>query len=61
MNWEAHRREDGSIDLVAVFTEINGVSPNVRVTAYLNMIQNLQPVKSRQTAAVAIAVAYYLA
>lgn len=60
MNWEAHRREDGSIDLVAAFAEINGVPPDARVAAYLNMIQNLQPVKSRQTAAVAIAAAYYL-
>jgi hypothetical protein len=58
MNWDQVRNEDGSINLLAAY-ELKYAPLTPMVSVYLNALMELQPIKSRQTAALAIATAYY--
>lgn len=58
MDWDRYRRDDYTIDLVKAFKVIYGDDKAInheRAQSYLGMVEQLQPVRSRQTAAVAIA------
>jgi hypothetical protein len=55
INWDDFRREDKSIDLVAAWSFMMGDGWNSKAVSFLERIESLQPVVSRQAAAVAIA------
>jgi len=61
MDWERHRRPDGSIDLYSAWQSLPGKAktPN-HVGRYLSLVEQLQPINSRQGAAIAIATAQAL-
>ena len=65
MNWDKHKSSDGSIDLVSVLEE--AIPFEVRCVAFsdaarhLQGIMAMQPIFSRQAAAVAIAQAVQIA
>ncbi len=71
MNFEKHKREDGTINLQDVFDDAFSLEEaedfmatprrleNART--FLADVQALQPIKSRQTAAVAVAFAKHIA
>lgn len=65
VDWSKHRRPNGSINLVAAFREgENGALPpaiRVRAEGLLELVENMQPIESRQVAAVAIATTIHLA
>jgi len=57
INWNKYRRPDGSIDLLHVWrNHVGGTSAdNELAQTYFEFIESLQPINSRQAAAVAIA------
>lgn len=57
MDWDAFRRPDYSINLVAAFSHQNKWGPTSEQLFYLERIERLQPIKSRQVAAVALSTA----
>lgn len=64
MQWDEFRRVDGTIDLKAAFDDfymINEVSKQLDSTrrqySYLERVENLQRINSRQAAAIIIAMA----
>lgn len=69
IDWDAHRRADGSIDLWEAFVDMMQRSPysrsrfdlldesSQRAKSYLLLVESIQPIKSRQAAALAIATA----
>lgn len=63
MDWNNYRRSDGSIDLIAVW-EIdahNAGVPRNRAVRFLQHVEWLQPINSRQAAALAVAQATQIA
>jgi hypothetical protein len=56
VNWDACRREDWSINLVAAAVQ-TGLKVTPRMRAYLEMVEEIQRIKSRQVAALAITAA----
>jgi hypothetical protein len=56
MDWENFRRGDGSIDLVSAWMSAEGPYSSVGET-FLDRIQDLQLIQSKQTAALCIAIA----
>ena len=61
MNWEIHRRNDGTIDLLSAWKEANKraitfTTPKC-VEAFFVKIEGYQPVRSRQVAAMVLALA----
>lgn len=61
--WDKHRRVDGSINLAEVLREDRGLSPYASMDQaflYLRLVESIQPVKSRQAAAIAIATALHM-
>lgn len=65
MDWSRHRRPDGTIDLRATFAMSDGHvhSPHARDKAdsVLQFIESLEPIRSRQAAAVALSLAEVVA
>lgn len=59
-DWEAYRDEDGAIDLLEAFKGRFGVYPTGQAAEYLRYTMNYQPIKSRQVAASALAMARIL-
>lgn len=57
INWEKHRKDDGSINLESAYKETHNRSPPPDVSTYLLRISLYQPIYSRQVAAVALATA----
>lgn len=53
LNWEDYRNQDGSINLVNVYTALYG-EPYSSTVEHLSMIEFIQPIKSRQAAAIAV-------
>lgn len=51
MNWNKFRRNDGTIDLVAVFRSQNKEIVGEAPITYLEKIEEYQQIKSRQVAA----------
>ena len=61
-DFDRFRNEAGQIDLIAAFTVIHPVPGRVDLPIrFLNRVQELQPIRSRQAAATAIAFAQMLA
>lgn len=62
IDWENYRREDKSIDLVAVWEDHGKCALNApQARAALVDVQELCPIRSRQAAAIAVAFAAKLA
>ena len=59
INWRNYRRSDGTIDLIAA-AEDSGALISQQQLTFLDRVQLLQPINSRQAAAVAIATAIAL-
>lgn len=59
-DWNTHRDLNGNIDLVLAYEEIAGLDASESVIEYLGSISSLQPIKSRQAAAICIVNAYRL-
>ena len=61
MNWELFRRPNGTLNLKAAYTHVYPKTKKgknyVRMCRYFERIQELQPIKSRQVAAMAISTA----
>lgn len=57
--WENVRRADGSINL-RLAAEHTGCYVGERAAAYLNFVEQIRPVTSRQIAALAVATAFAL-
>ncbi len=58
MNWDLYRRPDGSIDLLKAWAATFESKDNLDIawaTGYFQLIELMQPIASRQAAAVAIA------
>lgn len=53
--WETCRREDRSIDLFAAYCAVE--IPTDGIKHFLEEVESIRPVKSRQVAALAIAIA----
>jgi hypothetical protein len=57
INWENYRRTDGSIDLLAAYSDVYG-GGDARIRTYLTSIEeDFMPINSRQAAAIAIVTA----
>lgn len=56
IDWEQFRRGDGSINLVEVYLNRTNF-PTAAALEYLEWVDDLQRIKSRQAAAIAIATA----
>lgn len=59
IRWDRCRREDHSINLEHAY-EMTGCRVGVKGAAYLNMVETIMPIQSRQAAAVAIATAMHI-
>lgn len=60
-NWESYRLADNSIDLVSVFlseADQTMMKAQGEALGFLQHIMSIQPIRSRQAAAVALAFAY---
>lgn len=58
MDWDKYRRTDGSIDLVAAATAVNGGQELAPAASQaLSLTETLRPIISRQAAATAVAFA----
>lgn len=66
MDWEKFRREDNSLDLMAAFKDENPEEmrdPKINkgdAFAYLKLLEKTHPIKSRQTATLAITAALFM-
>jgi hypothetical protein len=65
INWDAHRRTEGSIDLCSAFDAILARQPNWSGEdnvghSYLQAIEAMQAITSRQAAAQAITTAIWI-
>ena len=67
VEWERYRRSDGSIDLCAIFEETPQLHRNSsrekydRAVLFLNNVEIMQRIVSRQVAAIALATAFNIA
>jgi len=62
MNWEDHRRSDSSINLINAYREVCDDERRVRTDRselYLEEIMELNPISSRQAAAIAVGFAMH--
>lgn len=60
--WELHRRQDGTINLVEAWKDETEANPySSPAIVFLNLVEEYQPIKSRQVAAVALAQADVIA
>lgn len=64
MNWDEYRRENGTIHLAkAAIDQAPFCVPDKQamlIDAFLNAVEKLQPIVSRQAAALAITTAYWV-
>ena len=63
MDWWKYRRPDGTIDLIDAFINVSyGENPSINTAIeYLRFIESLQPINSRQAAAIVLATAHDIA
>ena len=54
------RRDDGTINLLALYKEVYGRVPSVWTTAYIQDIEKIQWIVSRQAAAQIVVTAHYI-
>jgi hypothetical protein len=57
MTWELYWLEDGTLDLARIYKDVYKIEPNVAVIDFFKMANSLRPIKSRQVAALALAMA----
>lgn len=60
MDWDKFRRKDGSLDLTDILEDLVGSGPIAGVEhakQFLQAVEELQPIRSRQVASLALATA----
>jgi hypothetical protein len=57
INWDEFRGPDGTIDLVSAYRKHVSVYVHDGIIDFFQLLQALRPVKSRQVAALALAIA----
>jgi len=64
MDWDDYRNKDGSLDLLDILDDIigNHIVPGfAEAKEFLEAVENIQPIRSRQVASLALATACKIA